>query len=494
MCTYLSWRTPPPYLEGGELLLTTGMPLGSTPAATEAYVARLRTKGVPALGIGLGPWLTLVPAYVSHACEGANIDLLTVPDGVPFQNVSRAFWGLSARSDQADLMGSLGTQTALARAAMRPDAISAVVRGLAQALGGWAAYLPTDSGAETYWPAAAESWIPLLRADTLRFHRLGPHSAATFELNGQPVVEYPIATGDRIHGFLAMGPGRALTAADRQVIVTVCTLLAIKAKQREVASNATGTLAASVAKLLLHGQPEAARMLSEDLGLQDLPSRVRLLGLRMQPGDDVALLVRAAPSLRREAELPELDSTLTSCLLRHEEAGAVYLVLPATPARRTSDAFPTPLADAPGELVGALSEPVSLSEVAATVPAVRQALRHAPAGSLVSAGGGHDEQAHKWVDTLAAYPRADLVGTVTEYLRHRGNWENASRSLGVHRNSVRHRIGVAQSLLGVDLDDPDVFAPLWLALRGHGRHGDTHRGPDPQEHHAAHPDASHRGQ
>ncbi|WP_308495839.1 PucR family transcriptional regulator ligand-binding domain-containing protein [Kocuria sp. cx-455] len=173
MCTYLSWRTPPPYLEGGELLLTTGMPLGSTPAATEAYVARLRTKGVPALGIGLGPWLTLVPAYVSHACEGANIDLLTVPDGVPFQNVSRAFWGLSARSDQADLMGSLGTQTALARAAMRPDAISAVVRGLAQALGGWAAYLPTDSGTETYWPAAAESWIPLLRADTLRFHRLG---------------------------------------------------------------------------------------------------------------------------------------------------------------------------------------------------------------------------------------------------------------------------------------------------------------------------------
>ncbi|MBD2761065.1 helix-turn-helix domain-containing protein [Kocuria sp. cx-116] len=322
----------------------------------------------------------------------------------------------------------------------------------------------------------------------------GPHSAATFELNGQPVVEYPIATGDRIHGFLAMGPGRALTAADRQVILTVCTLLAIKAKQREVASNATGTLAASVAKLLLHGQPEAARMLSEDLGLQDLPSRVRLLGLRMQPGDDVALLVRAAPSLRREAELPELDSTLTSCLLRHEEAGAVYLVLPATPARRTSDAFPTPLADAPGELVGALSEPVSLSEVAATVPPVRQALRHAPAGSLVSTGGGHDEQAHKWVDTLAAYPRADLVGTVTEYLRHRGNWENASRSLGVHRNSVRHRIGVAQSLLGVDLDDPDVFAPLWLALRGHGTHGDTHRGPDPQEHHAAHPDASHRGQ
>ncbi|WP_246858501.1 helix-turn-helix domain-containing protein [Citricoccus sp. SGAir0253] len=60
------------------------------------------------------------------------------------------------------------------------------------------------------------------------------------------------------------------------------------------------------------------------------------------------------------------------------------------------------------------------------------------------------------------------MGTVTEYLRHRGHWEDVSRALGVHRNSVRHRIGIARSLLGVDLDDPDVFAPLWLALRRHG--------------------------
>lgn len=460
---------PTPYLEGGELLLTTGMPLGGSAAATGAYVARLQAIGVHALGIGLGPWLAQVPAYLADACVEAGIDLLTVPDGVPFQNVSRAFWGLSARSGQADLMGSLGTQTALARAAMRPDATSAVVRGLAQALGGWAAYLPADPGSETYWPASTEAMISLLRAETLRLNRTGAHSAATFELHGQPVVEYPIASGDRIHGFLAIGPGRTLTAADRQVIVTVCTLLAIKARQREVVSGATAALGAAVAKLLLHGQTEAARMLAEDVGLQDLPSRVRLLGLRMQTSDDVALLVRAAPSLRRDADLPPLGSTVATCLLRHEEAGALYLVLPAEEAQPETDAFPPPLEDAHSHLAGVLSEPVSLGEVAGTVPVVRQALQQASAGSLVSTGSGHDARAQSWVKILAAYPRADLVGTVTQYLRHRGHWENASRDLGVHRNSVRHRIGIAQSLLGVDLDDPDVFAPLWLALRQHGR-------------------------
>lgn len=459
---------PTPYLDGGELLLTTGMPLGGNEAATGAYVSRLQARGIHALGIGLGPWLEQVPAYLTDACVDAGIDLLTVPEGVPFQSVSRAFWGLTARSGQADLMGSLGTQTALAQAAMRPDATPAVVRGIAQALGGWAAYLPADPGAETYWPASTEAWLPVLRSETLRLNRAGAHSVATFELHGQPVVEYPIASGDRILGFLAIGPGRALTAADRQVILTVCTLLAIKARQREVVSSTTAALGAVVAKLLLRGQMEAAGMLAEDVGLRELPARVRLLGLRKQAGDDAGPLVRAAPFLRREEGLPPLGSAVTDCLLRHEEAGALFLVLPADGDEPLPEGGYL-AEDSPDGLAGALSEPISLDEVTGTLPVLRRALRQAPAGSLVGTGGGDDAPAQAWVKILADYPRADLVGTVTEYLRHRGHWEDASRALGVHRNSVRHRIGIAQSLLGVDLDDPDVFAPLWLALRQHGR-------------------------
>lgn len=460
---------PTPYLDGGELLLTTGMPLGGNEATTAAYVARLRDRGVHALGIGLGPWLEAVPSYLTDACRQAGIDLLTVPDGVPFQSVSRAFWRLTARGEQADLMSSLGTQTALARAAMRPDATPAVVRGIAQALGGWAAYLPVDAGPETAWPASTQAWLPRLRAETLRLHRAGAHSVTTFEVHGQPVVEYPIATGDRIHGFLAIGPGRALTAADRQVIVTVCTLLAIKARQREVVSGTTATLGAVAAKLLLRGQAEAARILAEDLGLHELPSRVRLLGLRRQAGDDAGLLVRATPSLRREEGLPPLGTAVTECLLRHEEPGTLVLVLgaDATAGPVGQSTAPGP-ADCPTGLAGALSDPLTLDQVPEALPALRQAVRRAPAGALISTRDD-DDPARAWVQALADYPRADLIGTVTAYLRHRGHWENVARALGVHRNSVRHRIGIAQSLLGVDLDDPDVFAPLWLALRQHGQ-------------------------
>lgn len=58
--------------------------------------------------------------------------------------------------------------------------------------------------------------------------------------------------------------------------------------------------------------------------------------------------------------------------------------------------------------------------------------------------------------------------TVTAYLRHHGHWERAAGELGVHRNTLRHRIDTATRVLGKDLDDPDVASRLWLALRERG--------------------------
>ena len=84
---------------------------------------------------------------------------------------------------------------------------------------------------------------------------------------------------------------------------------------------------------------------------------------------------------------------------------------------------------------------------------------------MVSAEDQEHARADEWVQALGAHTGADLLDTVVSYLRHRGHWENAARELGLHRNSVRHRLGIAESLLGVDLNDPDVSAPLWLALR-----------------------------
>ncbi len=470
---------PTPYLEGGELLLTTGMPFASSAALSRRYMSRLGAKNVHAVGLGLGPWLGVVPQHVVEASLAAGIELAIVPDGVPFQNVTRAFWRLSTRDDTSNLMDSLGTQTALARAATRPDATRAVVRGLAQALGGWAAYMPADAGSETVWPASTSALVPDLRAESIRFNKAGVPSAATFEIHGQPVVLYPILVETRIHGFLCIGSGRTLTKADRQIIMTVSTLLALRARQREVIVSTNNALGAAATKLLLHGQSEAAHMVAEDVGLGELPSRVRLLGIRLSAGDDPGLAARAAVRLAADPGLPDLAAAVDQCALRRVQDSILYLVLSAaglggTPSGGDHESLEQNALlgvsaglepELSGTLAAALGDPVSLGEIPGNLAVLRQATLQAPPGRLVAVSASEDARATGWVQALADYPRADLLVTVKEYLRARGTWEDAARALGIHRNSLRHRISVASGLIGVDLDDPDAAAHLWLALR-----------------------------
>ena len=58
-----------------------------------------------------------------------------------------------------------------------------------------------------------------------------------------------------------------------------------------------------------------------------------------------------------------------------------------------------------------------------------------------------------------------LVRTLRTWLAHHGGWEPTAAELGVHRNSVRHRIAQVERALEVDLADPEVRMRLWFALR-----------------------------
>ena len=113
-----------------------------------------------------------------------------------------------------------------------------------------------------------------------------------------------------------------------------------------------------------------------------------------------------------------------------------------------------------------MSGPVLPSQVSGIVVEVGRACRRAAPGQLVQMENVLDPLADSWVEALKGYTRADLVDTVRCYLRHRGQWETTARDLQLHRNSLRHRIEIASRLIDADLDDPDVAANLWLALRG----------------------------
>ncbi|GAA2202228.1 PucR family transcriptional regulator [Sinomonas flava] len=434
---------PTVFLDGGELLLTVGMQLAGRDGAERAeaataYVRRLVEGRVAALGLGLGSGHSMVPDELRAACVEAGLPLLTVPRESPFLAVSRAYWELVRRGGEAELTALLGLQVALTRAASKGDAEPAIVRELAHALGTWVAYLPEGEKAPSCAGPGGPDDAPAgllaeLAREAAALRAAGRGATATLELSSGPAALYPLSDSRSGGAYLALGRGGQLAPAERHLFLTASTLLAHRAaglrRAEEERTRSDGMLVA----LVLGGHDDAARLLADQMGTP-LPESAYLAVLDAAPR-------RGGPSLPGEA-------------LAFELGGLLYVLLPTdTPRPRL----------APGSR-GAWGGPVPLRRVREIVGQVADAAGQAPAGTLVRVGHGLELPADEWAKALAD-AGGELLPTVRAYLKNRGQWEGTARDLGVHRNSVRNRIARAGELLGVDLDDPDVAAHLWLALR-----------------------------
>jgi purine catabolism regulator len=63
-----------------------------------------------------------------------------------------------------------------------------------------------------------------------------------------------------------------------------------------------------------------------------------------------------------------------------------------------------------------------------------------------------------------AQARGSLVESLRVWLAHNGQWDTAASELGVHRHTLRYRMGRVERLLGRPLNDAGTRMELWLAL------------------------------
>lgn len=408
---------PGRYLEGGELLLTTGIPLHGKPADT--YVDRLEAQGVGAIGIGLGEGWDDAPTALVERCHAVGIPVFAVPDGAPFLDVSRAFWSITGRSVQDEALRPAHAHTRLVQAATTDDPIAGIVRQMAQAIGGWVAWLPFDPGASggTLHPASLEGLLPAVRADVERSLLRSGVEAASFVSQGSIVMAHAVTDGERTRGALALGAGRPLANADRQLALTATALLRLITVRTTATPDAGGWFTT----LALRGEVAAARALAAAADLT-LPLEFRVL-----VGGDVPTSFGAVQDGVRVALVPADGD-------------------PDAEVRAST---------------GVLSAPVVLDDVPTAFARALALHRRGSGTALVIES---EPRATRWA---AALGDADpmLQRTVIAYLRHRQQAERTARELGVHRNTVRPRIAAVERLLDIALDDPDVAAELWLALR-----------------------------
>ncbi|MDN5857998.1 MAG: PucR family transcriptional regulator ligand-binding domain-containing protein, partial [Pseudonocardia sp.] len=111
---------PTEFVEGGELLLLTGVGLPRDSVGQAEYVTRAAAAGVAALGFGIGLSHSVVPAAMIDAADRCDLPLLEVPRPTPFMAIIKVVARAFARRELAEKEFVLAAQCRLTAAAVGP--------------------------------------------------------------------------------------------------------------------------------------------------------------------------------------------------------------------------------------------------------------------------------------------------------------------------------------------------------------------------------------
>lgn len=433
-------RDPTPWLEGGELLLTTGLGVGDSPARQVAYVRRLAAAGLAGLGFGVGFDFECVPRAMAAAADRLGFPVLTIPYELPFIAVTKVGFSHLA-SEQLELMtDALAVHERLAEIVLAGGGLDTLLDVLYERLG---CNLRVLDGAGRV--LAERGRLPFSFEGALELP-VGGHgdAAATLQAarGGEPFGEYDL---------LVLHHGQTAVAFELQ-------------RRRAV----------SATELRLAGD------LFEDLEHDRLEERTvarRLAAFGLDPDRPCASLVaEPLPGVSSERLRQELSRELLASDLPHLSA-----------ARRESAALLVQAGDEHDVLALAdrLASLDGVARIGVGRPAVGRGLGRsllearvsveaaAPVGSYRDLGplelilGLPDAALEAFVDRVLgdAACAPSLVDSLGVLLDCGCRWSDAADRLGVHRHTLRYRMDRLYERTGRHPDNPSDRMELWLAVK-----------------------------
>lgn len=432
---------PTPWLEGGELLITTGLGIGEQARPQRDYVRRLADHGLAGLAFGVGFGWREPPAALAAKADELGFPLVTVPYEVPFIALTKAISSHLANAQLSRLERALEIHERLAQAVLEGRGTPALLAILGDHVG-CALALVDESG-----------------------RVVGDRHGGRLE-SCDDVLELPVVADGETWSLRAGKPSEEFSEYDRLVLHHGQSALAFELSRRHAVSAAELRLAGDLLEDLEHDR----------LDEREIARRVAAFGL--DPHSRYAAFLAVATGARqgedvRTAVAGLLDARGHRFLSAARRDRAAFLV--AADSEEDALTLAQALVDAaPGTRVG-VGRPASGAGLGRSLLEARAAL-DAVAGPVAS------YQDLGSLELLLSLPGAALEAFVARVLGSASTnawlleslaalldtgcrWSEAADRLGIHRHTLRYRMDQLRKHTGRHPDDPAQRMELWLAVK-----------------------------
>ncbi|WP_233563780.1 helix-turn-helix domain-containing protein [Cryobacterium tepidiphilum] len=461
---------PTPFLDQGHVLLITGTQFdaATTDAEYAGYVGRLAARRVAGLGFGTEVIRNGTPVGLRLACLEAGLPLFEVPYRTPFIAIARFAADLVAEETYARRTWALKAQRAISLAALRPNGLAATLAELSHQLGHWVALYDATGALDRVFPSTTPRHLVAgaVHSEAVALLRKGRRAGSAIVVDGETLTLQTLGRGESLRGVLAVGGASGLDDAGHQVVTSVIALAGLALEQNHELDYARSLLRAGLWHALLSGDVELARTVVRQMW-GDLPREPVRVGIIA--GDQ-----RTIDTLSESLDLRVADQPGT---LFYAPDGATVIVC----VGRDAADLPEALADSFDVTMGVSDEaPYSQLHRAREQAAHALARAHDSGERVVAFSSiarqgmlaflAHADAQEIGRATLAPLIRHDevegtaLVESLRVWLEENGHIERAAARLGVHRHTMRARIGDCERVLGYDLGSFHARADLWAAL------------------------------
>ncbi len=464
---------PTPWLEGGEVLLLTGLGVRDREDLQRSLVAGLDRCGCAGIGFGVGIWVDAVPPALIAECDERRLPLFTVPYETPFLAVTKKVSQAIAADHYAALRSAVDLHRAMLAAVVGGRGVEAVLGTAAAAMPDFAA-LVLDAYGQLLARHDPSGVARDLDHATL-WRTIVPHPPPyrfTEQAGGLAVTGSAIRVGDEVEAILLLVGGRPLREQE--------TLLLEQAVAGITLELARGASAREVRRTRLEDLLSDAEQPS---GHHPLERGLERLGFALERGYHVLCL-----------RLPRHVSERALCALAEDVLAAEGPPLVARAAGHVYCVVQPGDSDA-GERLANMARArlwrglrVGRSRPVAHLSDLGPALREAAAAAAHAGGDGVQDITALGMAGLISALRSDpissaflsqvlgpilahdarepatLISTLRAYLRHGCRPGPAAAELRVHRHTLAYRLDRIRELTGRDPRDGTNLLEFGLAL------------------------------